>query len=124
MLGALGFTNLDPKVWGDDAHEWRPERMAENGGASSHENGPLSGPWEGHLKYGYCAHGAGDRLGPCSRRRCPGEELSTLAIKLVSVEVLRRYELELVEGQDLSECNDTSLPVPTSGLIVRLRARA
>ena len=65
----------------------------------------------------------GDRLGPCSRRRCPGEELSTLAIKLICVEVLGRYELQLVEGQDLSECNDTALPVPTSGLRVRLRAR-
>ena len=97
--------------------------MAANGGASTHENGPLSGPWEGRLKYGYCAHGAGDRLGPCSRRRCPGEELSTLAIKLICVEVLGRYELQLVEGQDLSECNDTALPVPTSGLRVRLRAR-
>ena len=57
------------------------------------------------------------------RRRCPGEELSTLAIKLICVEVLGRYELQLVEGQDLSECNDTALPVPTSGLRVRLRAR-
>ena len=84
---------------------------------------PLSGPWEGRLKYGFCAHGAGERLGPCSRRRCPGEELSTLAIKLICVEVLGRYELQLVEGQDLSECNDTALPVPTSGLRVRLRAR-
>ena len=37
--------------------------------------------------------------------------------------VLGRYELQLVEGQDLSECNDTALPVPTSGLRVRLRAR-
>ena len=49
--------------------------------------------------------------------------LSTLAIKLICVEVLGRYELQLVEGQDLSECNDTALPVPTSGLRVRLRAR-
>ena len=80
-------------------------------------------PEWGRLKYGFCAHGAGDRLGPCSRRRCPGEELSTLAIKLICVEVLGRYELQLVEGQDLSECNDTALPVPTSGLRVRLRAR-
>ena len=60
------------------------------------------------------------RPSPCSKRRCPGEELSTLAIKLVCVEVLGRYELELVEGQDPSECNDTALPVPTSGLRSRL----
>ena len=46
-----------------------------------------------------------------------------LAIKLICVEVLGRYELQLVEGQDLSECNDTALPVPTSSLRVRLRAR-
>ena len=123
VLAALSFTNSDPTIWGADAHEWKPERMAANGGAPTHENGPLSGPWEGRLKYGFCAHGAGDRLGPCSRRRCPGEELSTLAIKLICVEVLGRYELQLVEGQDLSECNDTALPVPTSGLRVRLRAR-
>jgi len=123
VLAALGFTNRDPTIWGDDAQEWRPERMAHNGGASTHENGPHSGPWEGKLKFGFCAHGAGDRDGPCSRRRCPGEELSTLAIKLISLEVIRCYELQLIEGQDLSECHDTALPVPTSGLRVRVRRR-
>ena len=122
VLAAMQYTNHDPTVWGEDAAEWRPSRMEHNGGASTHENGELSGPWEGALKYAFCAHGAGDRLGPCTRRRCAGEELSTLAIKLIVLEIIGAYELELIEGQDLSP-RAIALPVPTSGLLVRIAPR-
>jgi len=123
VLGALALTNTDPKVWGEDATTWRPSRMEKIGGASTHENGDLSGPWQGPFKHAFCPHGAGDRFGPNSRRRCPAEELTTLVVKLLVVEILSQYKLELTQDQDLTPA-DIALPVPTDGLRAILTPRS
>ena len=64
--------------------------------------------------YAYVPHGGG----PADGHRCPGEDLMSVLMKVVSVLLLRRYTWELLP-QNLEL--DTSLfPLPRDGLKVRL----
>ena len=61
----------------------------------------------------YIPHGGGSREG----HRCPGEDLITLLLKVMTVHLLRRYTWELLP-QNL-ELNRDLFPIPRDGLKVR-----
>lgn len=97
-----GLAHGDESVWTDpqrfDPERWMPERAEQ-------EKHPFA----------YIPFGGGPR-------KCLGEHFATLEMQIVLTLLLRGYEWEMVEEQDLSPIL-FPFPRPRSGLRVRLRAR-
>ena len=122
VVGHLRATNVDPAVWGPDALVWRPDRMVGLGGDLTSEAGNHSGPWTGPQEHAYCPQGSGHRMGKRSRQRCPGEQLTTLAINLLLLEVADRFDVSFTPDQDLS-MTVHPIPEPVSGLLATVVPR-
>ncbi|HXU30870.1 MAG TPA: cytochrome P450 [Thermoanaerobaculia bacterium] len=67
--------------------------------------------------FGYAPQGAG----PSTGHKCPGLDFATLMMSAFAIELLRGYEWEIPEAQDLSYDWSKIPPEPKSGLRVRLR---
>ncbi|KFK22353.1 hypothetical protein AALP_AAs42226U000100 [Arabis alpina] len=67
-------------IWGDDAEDFRPERWISDKGKLRHEP-----------SYKFLAFNAGPRS-------CLGKKLSFLQIKTVAVEIIRNYDIKVVDG--------------------------
>jgi len=97
-----GVAHGDESVWTEptkfDPERWMPER-------AEHKQHPFA----------WIPFGGGPR-------KCLGEHFAMLEMELVIAELLRDYEWELVEGQELT-VSFFPFPRPKSGLRVRLRAR-
>lgn len=91
---------LHPKIWGDDANVFRPDRWDKlEGNASS----PFA--FEAFLN------------GP---RICPGKALAMLEVKVLLVELIKAFHFEDVDGE--LEVRNPSLTLrPKDGLRVRVR---
>ncbi|CAN8272765.1 unnamed protein product [Cochlearia groenlandica] len=67
-------------IWGDDAEDFRPERWVLDNGMLRHEP-----------SHKFLAFSAGPRT-------CLGKKLTFLQMKLVAVEIIRNYDIKVVEG--------------------------
>ncbi|EFH64622.1 hypothetical protein ARALYDRAFT_338681 [Arabidopsis lyrata subsp. lyrata] len=67
-------------VWGDDAEDFRPERWISYSGRLKHEP-----------SYKFLAFNAGPRA-------CLGKKLTFLQMKTVAAEIIRNYDIKVVEG--------------------------
>ncbi|KAF8082387.1 hypothetical protein N665_0829s0005 [Sinapis alba] len=67
-------------VWGDDAEDFRPERWISDSGMLRHEP-----------SHKFLAFNAGPRS-------CLGKKLTFLQMKTVAVEIIRNYDIKVVEG--------------------------
>ncbi|CAL9239285.1 unnamed protein product, partial [Arabidopsis halleri] len=67
-------------VWGDDAEDFRPERWISYSGRLKHEP-----------SYKFLAFNAGPRA-------CLGKKLTFLEMKTVAAEIIRNYDIKVVEG--------------------------
>nr|QWK52383.1 cytochrome P450 96A4-1 [Isatis tinctoria] len=67
-------------IWGDDAEDFRPERWISHDGMLRHEP-----------SYKFLAFSAGPRS-------CLGKKLTFLQIKTVAVEIIRNYDIKVVDG--------------------------
>ncbi|AAC27155.1 Similar to cytochrome P450 gb/X90458 from A. thaliana [Arabidopsis thaliana] len=67
-------------VWGDDAEDFRPERWISDSGRLKHEP-----------SYKFLAFNAGPRA-------CLGKKLTFLQMKTVAAEIIRNYDIKVVEG--------------------------
>ncbi|XP_073119929.1 alkane hydroxylase MAH1-like [Henckelia pumila] len=72
-----------PEIWGDDCHEFKPERwLSEKGGmkhvASSNFLAFSSGPWT-----------------------CPGRELAFTRMKAVAATILHNFRVSVLDGQNV-----------------------
>ncbi|CAH2035030.1 unnamed protein product [Thlaspi arvense] len=67
-------------VWGDDAEDFRPERWITDSGTLRHEP-----------SHKFLAFNAGPRS-------CLGKKLTFLQMKTAAVEIIRNYDIKLVEG--------------------------
>ena len=70
--------NVRDPVWGPDRAKYRPERFLERNAAD--------------LRYGYWRFGFGPR-------QCMGKHLADMMIRVLIVQLLEKYELELVEEE-------------------------
>ncbi|KFK30510.1 hypothetical protein AALP_AA7G271300 [Arabis alpina] len=75
-------------VWGDDAEDFRPERWISDSGKSKEES-----------SYKFLAFNAGPRS-------CLGKKLTFLQMKTVAVEIIRNYDIKVIEGHKIQ-------PVPS-----------
>ncbi|VVB09722.1 unnamed protein product [Arabis nemorensis] len=67
-------------VWGDDSEDFRPERWISDSGRLRHEP-----------SYKFLAFNAGPRS-------CLGKKLTFLQMKTVAVEIIRNYDIKVVQG--------------------------
>ncbi|KAL0693616.1 hypothetical protein Bca4012_060796 [Brassica carinata] len=81
-------------VWGEDASDFKPERWISENGGLKHE------PSSKFLVF---------NAGP---RTCLGKHLALLQMKMVAVEIIQKYDFEVVEGQKIE-------PVPS--IILRMK---
>ncbi|KAI9327938.1 cytochrome P450 [Zopfochytrium polystomum] len=91
----------NPRVWGADAAEFRPERWLEME--------TLPSPFE------YPVFNAGPRT-------CLGKGMAELQAVFVLVALVRRFEIEVLEPEKVTYDISTTLPIK-GGLRVKLRAR-
>ncbi|KAJ7579303.1 fatty acid hydroxylase [Mycena floridula] len=93
----------DPKVWGDDAEEFRPERM-------------LDGKFEALPPNAWQPFGFG------SLRSCIGRPFAWQEITLVMVSIMQKFDLELANPSYKLEFNQT-LTIKPKQLGIRARLR-
>lgn len=91
-------------LWGEDCHEFKPERWITKEGKLKREPPSkffafLSGP-----------------------RTCPGKELSFFLMKAAASTIIHNYDLHVVEGQDVSPKNSAFLHMK-HGLMVKVKKR-
>ncbi|KAG7533922.1 Cytochrome P450 [Arabidopsis thaliana x Arabidopsis arenosa] len=81
-------------VWGDDAEDFRPERWISDSGMLRQES-----------SYKFLAFNAGPRT-------CLGKRLTFLQVKTVAVEIIRNYDIKVVEGHN---------PKPVPSVLLRMQ---
>ncbi|XP_022741910.1 alkane hydroxylase MAH1-like [Durio zibethinus] len=92
------------EIWGKDCLEFKPERWIS-------ENGDIL-----HVPtYKFSAFSAGPRT-------CLGKDMSFKQMKLVTINVLWNYQVELVEGQPIAPSKSITLHIE-NGLKVRIKKR-
>lgn len=90
-----------PTLW-DEPEEFRPERFSKENKAMQHP-------------YAYLPFGGGPRL-------CIGNNFALMEMQLILVQMLRRFDLELAPGQDVSPQALITLR-PKNGLRMQIRRR-
>ncbi|XVE67860.1 hypothetical protein DITRI_Ditri09bG0021700 [Diplodiscus trichospermus] len=94
----------NPEIWGDDCLEFKPERWIS-------EHGDIV-----HIPtYKFTAFSAGPRT-------CLGKDMSFKQMKIVAINVLWNYHVEVVEGQAISPSKSITLHIE-NGLKVRIKRR-
>jgi cytochrome P450 len=94
------MVQLNPKIWGDDADVFAPDRW-------DNLKGDAASPFAIEVFLN----------GP---RMCPGKALATLEVKVLLVEMIKEFHLESVDGE--LEVRNPSLTLkPKEGLRVRVR---
>ncbi|EJC99581.1 cytochrome P450 [Fomitiporia mediterranea MF3/22] len=95
----------DPKLWGPDSDEFRPERWLVSTGSTSSEFSRFIPPPGSYFPFSY---------GP---RKCLGEGLAILEMSLTLATLFKRYDLKLQEGfvmeflPSFTLCSKNGLPV-------------
>lgn len=105
MYSAYAMGRME-EIWGEDCHEYRPERWLENGVVFRQES-----------PFRYPIFHAGPRV-------CPGKELAYIQMKYITASVIERFAVEV---QDEGKCpsNTCTLTlVMKGGLPARLRGRS
>lgn len=93
------------EIWGEDCLEFKPERwISENGTEIVHVP-----------SYKFTAFSAGPRA-------CLGKDMSFKQMKIVAINVLWNYQVEVVEGQAISPSKSITLHTE-NGLKVRIKKR-
>ncbi|XP_051147282.1 cytochrome P450 86A8-like [Andrographis paniculata] len=92
-------------AWGDDCHEFRPERWLSNGGDK----------FVMHDSYRFVAFNAGPRI-------CLGKDLAYLQMKSIAAAVLLRHRLTVAEGHKVEQKMSLTLFMKY-GLKVNVRPR-
>uniref|UniRef100_A0A803KQ79 Cytochrome P450 n=2 Tax=Chenopodium quinoa TaxID=63459 RepID=A0A803KQ79_CHEQI len=70
-------------IWGDDCYEFKPERWITERGNIKFEP-----------SYKFSAFGAGPRI-------CQGKDMALTQIKIVAAAIIRRYDIEVVQGHQV-----------------------
>ncbi|CAN8253776.1 unnamed protein product [Cochlearia groenlandica] len=83
-------------VWGEDAFEFKPERWVSKSGNGTLRHEP---------SFKFLPFNAGPRS-------CLGKQLAMVMMKIVVVEILQNYDIEVVKGQKVE---------PLPGLILRMK---
>lgn len=81
-------------IWGEDCHEFKPERWISNKGSIKHEP-----------SYKFLAFNAGPRT-------CLGKHMSLIQIKATAIAIISNYDIQPVEGH---------VVVPDSSVILRMK---
>ena len=81
-------------IWGEDCHEFKPERWISNKGSIKHEP-----------SYKFLAFNAGPRT-------CIGKHMSLIQMKAVAIAIISNYDIQPIEGHPV---------VPDSSVILRMK---
>ncbi|KAE8734577.1 S-adenosyl-L-methionine-dependent methyltransferases superfamily protein isoform 1 [Hibiscus syriacus] len=93
------------EIWGEDCMEFKPERWISEMGEFVHKPGSL-----------YLPFGVGQRA-------CLGKELSLKMMNTVAINVLRHFEVKVVEKQKITKTNKVLALTTQHGLKVRIKKR-
>ncbi|XP_010531420.1 PREDICTED: alkane hydroxylase MAH1-like [Tarenaya hassleriana] len=92
-------------VWGEDASDFKPERWISESGGLKHEP-----------SYKFLSFNAGPRA-------CLGREMAFTQLKTVFVEIIRNYDINVVEGQEVKSVVSVILRIQ-NGLRVTVSKRS
>ena len=81
-------------IWGEDCHEFKPERWISNKGSIKHEP-----------SYKFLAFNAGPRT-------CIGKHMSLIQMKAVAIAIISNYDIQPIEGHPV---------VPDSSVVLRMK---
>ncbi|XWS40685.1 hypothetical protein CRYUN_Cryun17cG0016800 [Craigia yunnanensis] len=93
------------EIWGEDYLEFKPERWISEIGKNIHKP-----------SYMFIQFGAGPRV-------CLGKDMSIKQMKTMVINVLRNYQVELVENQTVSVSSKSISLYTQHGLKVRIKKR-
>ncbi len=103
LLGSPAVLHRNPKIWGDDCDEFRPDRWDKLEGLAAD-------PWA------FAAFSQGPRV-------CIGKMLTMMEFKLVLLEIVSKFEFEALGdvGGNIELVNPSPLLRPKGGLKVRVK---
>ncbi|XP_010526618.1 PREDICTED: alkane hydroxylase MAH1-like [Tarenaya hassleriana] len=92
-------------IWGEDAPDFKPERWISDSGGLKHEP-----------SYKFLSFNAGPRT-------CLGKEMAFTQLKTVIVEIIRNYDIHVIEGQEVESLVSVILRIK-NGLRVTVSKRS